>query len=319
MLINQNFACFFMKKQLISIILPFYNEEKNVPLIYDAIKKIMNNLKKYSFEIICVDDGSRDRTWEGIAKISKDDKRVRGIRFSRNFGHQYAIEAGLKEAKGDAVIMMDSDLQHPPELIPAFIKKWEEGFDIVNTKRTDTSKVGFFKRASSKLFYRILNSISKIHIEEGSSDFRLLNRKIANILNNMPEKGKFYRGLVNWMGFKKITIPFTIRKRKYGKSSYSLRKMMELARVGITSFSYLPMKLILIFGILISIFSLILFGISFFFLENLLIFIAMLIISAVLFSNGIIVTILGVISVYQINMYDEMQGRPNYIVREKVN
>lgn len=309
-----------MKKSLISVILPFYNEENNVQIIYSSIKKVLesNDLDKYSFEIICVDDGSRDRTWDEILKISKKDSRIKGIRFSRNFGHQYAIEAGLKEAKGEAIIMLDSDLQHPPELIPTFIKKWEEGFDIVNTKRIDTSKVRFFKRTTSKLFYRFLNSISKIHVEEGSSDFRLLDRKVADILNKMNEKGKFYRGLVNWVGFKKISIAYKIRERKFGKSSYSLKKMMELARVGITSFSYLPMKLILLFGIIITIFSLILAGISFLFLENLLVFVTMIIISFVLFSNGIIVIILGVISVYQINMYDELQGRPNYLIREKL-
>ena len=309
-----------MKKQLISIILPFYNEERNVSLIYEQILKNITNLEdKYFFEIICVDDGSRDKTWEKISEISKEDKRIKGIRFSRNFGHQYAIEAGLKEAKGEAVIMLDSDLQHPPEIIPILIKKWKEGFDIVNTKRIETSKVRFFKKTTSKLFYKILNSISKIHIEEGSSDFRLIDRKVVNILNTMNEKGKFYRGLVNWVGFRKTTILFNVRRRKYGKSSYSLKKMMELARVGITSFSYLPMKLILIFGILITLFSIILAGISFLFLENMLIFITMLIISFILFSNGIIVTILGVISVYQINMYDELQGRPNYIIAKRTN
>jgi len=303
----------------LSIILPFYNEERNVYPINEAINKVLasQELKKYSFEIICIDDGSRDKTWEKILEISKRDKRIIGIRFSKNFGHQYAIEAGLKEAKGDGIIMMDSDLQHPPELIPVFIKKWEEGFDIVNTKRIDSSKVRFLKRASSKLFYRILNSISKIHIEEGSSDFRLLDRKVVDILNKMSEKGKFYRGLVNWVGFKRFTIPFKIRERKYGKSSYSLKKMMELARMGITSFSYLPMKLILIFGAIITLFSVILAGTSFLFLENLMLFFTLMIISFILFSNGIIVTILGIISVYQINMYDELQGRPNYIIEEK--
>jgi dolichol-phosphate mannosyltransferase len=303
----------------ISIILPFYNEEKNVYLIYESINRVLDyqELKKYSFEIICIDDGSRDETWQKICEISRGDKRIVGIRFSRNFGHQYAIEAGLKEAKGDAVIMLDSDLQHPPEIIPSLIKKWEEGFDIVNTKRIDDSKVRIFKRVSSRLFYNFLNSISKIQIEPGSSDFRLLDRKVADILNKMSEKGKFYRGLVNWVGFRKIIIPYHIRERKFGRSSYSLKKMLELARVGITSFSYLPMKFILIFGVLITLFSVILAGIAFSFLENLLIFATILIISAVLFSNGVIVTILGIISVYQINMYDELQGRPNYIIGQR--
>ena len=308
-----------MGSKKISIILPCHNEEMNIPFI---VKSILQNLQKSTYEIILVDDGSTDSTWKIIVNLSAKDKEIKGIKLSRNFGHQAALEAGLKLSSGKAIIMMDCDAQHPAEIIPKLIDKWEEGYDIVNTKRIDSADVGLVKKITGRLFYWTINKISTIHLEQGSADFRLISFKVAKELNKLTEKDKFYRGLINWVGYKTDTIEYHAKDRLYGKSSYSFGKMLALARVGLTSFSMLPLKLILVFGIMLSVLGIM--G-----------FIGMLACNEILnerfFSgtailalfivanNGMVIVLLGIVSIYQINLLKEVQNRPSYIVETKVN
>lgn len=310
-------------KKLISIIVPCYNEEKNIPLLYKELGGVLENLKQtYDFEVIFVNDGSIDGTNEEIEKIIKNDNRIKYVEFSRNFGHQVALEAGINLAKGNAIIMMDADLQHPPKCLYSLIKKWEEGFKIVNTKRLDAYSANIFKKFTSKMFYKFLNLISEVNIEEGSADFRLIDRKIVEIFKNFPEKEKFYRGLVNWIGFKNNVIQYRIGKRVYGCSGYSLKKMMSLARVGVTSFSLLPMKFIISFGLLATICS----GILLVVMMYVKLFVSALFFSSLSFlvviiilMNSITLTGIGVVAVYLVTIYKQVQNRPNYIISRRIN
>ncbi len=307
-----------MRKK-IDIILPVHNEEENIPLIYKEILdqvKFVN--KKYDFEIIFVNDGSTDKSTEEIKKLVKKNSKIKYLVFSRNFGHHAALEAGMKYAKGNAVIMMDADLQHPPSKILEMIKKWEEGFQIVNTKRENTEKIGFLKKIMSDGFYWVINRISDIKIENGSADFRLIDRKVVEVLNKLPEKEKFYRGLINWVGFNTVVINYKVRARIHGKPSYSMKKMINLARIGITSFSMLPMKIILSFGILLSLFGGIFFVVTligYFFWENF--FSGSTILgSFILMNTGFIVIMLGINSTYLLKALKQVENRPSYIIME---
>ena len=309
-------------KKLLSILIPAYQEEKNISWIYNEILKIWKEMEiKFNYEIIFINDGSKDNTWEEITKLSKVDKNVHGINFSRNFGHQSALEAGLKEANGDAIIMMDCDLQHPPSLIPELVEKWEEGFEIVNTKRIDTENISIFKKFSSKIFYWFINKISSTTIEDGSSDFRLLDNKVVIELNKLTEKHKFYRGLVNWIGFKCSTVEFVAGDRIHGKSGYTFNKMLNFARAGITSFSLLPMKIVIIIGFILFVigFFLTLFMLYYrFFIDPRMFSGTAILASFIILNNGLVVILIGIISLYQINMYQELQNRPSYIIADKI-
>jgi len=309
-------------KKLISIVVPTYNEEKNIPLVHEELKKVFSSLPDYQFETIFVNDGSRDNSWEEIEKLAQFDRSVKGISFSRNFGHQAAIEAGLHHAKGDAVIMMDGDLQHPPMLIPKLIESWNKGFYVVNTKRLKTEKESFFKKTTSKLFYWLINKISDIHLDQGSADFRLLDRKAVTELAKLKEKDKFYRGLIKWIGFQVAFVEYRANSRKNGKSSYTLKKMLTFARVGITSFSMLPMKVIVMIG------SFLFFGGSLalmfmiyykYFVNNGEFSGTAILASFIIINNGIIIILIGINSVYQMTMFKELKDRPNYIIDEIVN
>lgn len=307
----------------ISIIIPVYNEEKNIPLLYNDIVRVWKNgVFDCEYEIIFVNDGSEDNSWEEIIRLANEDFSVMGLNLSRNFGHQYAIEAGLVEAKGDAVIMMDGDLQHPPAIIPLLISKWKEGYEIVNTKRIYSEHVPFFKKVTSRFFYSLLNKISDIKIEPGSADFRLLSKGTVNELRKFPERDKFYRGLVNWLGFKTVTVRYNAGNRVNGNSSYSFNKMLSFARTGITSFSMFPMKIIIFFGFgLLALGSLMFATMLYYryfvspdFFSGSAILAAFMII-----NNGIIVVMIGINSIYHINMFKEIKNRPNYIIKDRVN
>jgi polyisoprenyl-phosphate glycosyltransferase len=221
-------------KKLLSIIIPVLNEEKNIPLVYKGIRKAIVGLKKYKYEIIFVDDGSTDGTWNEIKRIR--DLSVKGISLSKNFGHATALQAGLESASGHAAVMMDGDLQHPPSLIPVLIREWENGNKIVNTLRIDTKDIGFFKKFTSSVFYKLFNYFSVVKINAGEADFRLVDKGVLNKINVLPHNPKFYRGIVHWLGDGIAYVPYTAEKRKYGKSSYSFKKMINLARAGIMTF-----------------------------------------------------------------------------------
>ena len=307
-----------MSKELLSVVVPSYNEEQNIPLVY---KEVVNNIdkKRFNYEIIFVNDGSKDGTWNSIVGLLDVDKNVKGINFSRNFGHHAALEAGLNEARGDIVIMLDADLQHPPELMKELISKYDKGYEIVNTVRLSTDGVGIFKKLSGKFFYSLLNGLSDLNLKEGEADYRLLSRKALNTLNGLPETPKFYRGLVNWIGYKTTEVEYVAPERKYGKSSYTLKKMFELARMGLTSFSMRPLKLIIGFGVfltciaalaLITMIIVKLFISSAYFSNN------AILVMALMLVTGVLATLQGVIALYMVDIHSASKGRPTYIVEE---
>lgn len=309
-----------MPKQLLSVVLPSYNEEQNIELMYKELLKYIDT-NTLDYELIFVNDGSVDKTWREIEKLSKKDKRVQGINFSRNFGHHAALEAGLHQAKGDAVIMMDTDLQHPPELIPQLIKRWHEGYDIVNTVRLSTEGTGILKNITSTMFYKILNNLSSLQLRDGESDFRLISRRALDSLNSLPESPKFYRGLINWIGYDVDRIEYQANARIHGKSSYTLKKMIEFARLGLTSFSMKPLKIIITIGLLLvgsSLLALLAmlitkFGFRSEYFSNNAILVMFLI-----FVTGLLTTFQGIVAVYLVDIFDAAKGRPTYIVREEV-
>lgn len=307
-----------MSKQLLSVVLPSYNEEKNVPVIYKELLKYVKT-DTLDYELVFVNDGSSDNTWGQIKKLAQKDKRVKGINFSRNFGHHAALEAGLVASSGDVVIMMDADLQHPPELIPELIEKWRSGFDIVNTVRLSTDDAGLGKKVTSKVFYKVLNGLSELELHDGEADYRLISRSALNSLNALPENPKFYRGLINWIGYDVARIPYVAKARRHGKSSYTLKKMLELARLGLTSFSMKPLKLIITIGLslvigaflsLIAMLAVKLFINPDYFSNN-----AVLVMFLVLIT-GILATLQGVVAVYIVDIFNAAKNRPSYIVRE---
>lgn len=294
-----------------TIVIPLYNEEKTVPLLLQALSKLVELLP--NLEIIFVNDGSTDAT---VEKLSMASFAATVISLSRNFGHQAALLAGLETAKGEIVITMDGDLQHPPDLILKMLEAHKQGVDIVLTQRIDEGTVGLAKKESSSLFYTLLNAISSQKIVVSSSDFRSLNRKALNALLMMPEKRKFLRGMVQWVGFTQIILPFQAEKRKEGKSKYTWSKMMQLALFGITSFSTAPLYFSAFFG----------FGlfIAAFLYALYVVYVRLFSTAAVegwasvlfvqLLVGGFISVFLGLIGLYIAAIYDEVKQRPDYIV-----
>lgn len=223
----------------LSVVVPAFNESANVPALLDVLVPVLAGIG--TFEIVFVDDGSTDDTLEVIRRHHALDARIRFVALSRNFGHQTALRAGLAHARGECVISMDADLQHPPELIREMVARWRDGYDVVYTVREDARSLPAVKRATSRLFYRVLNALSGVRIEAGAADFRLLSRRVLELLNGLDEQPFFLRGLVPWLGFKQIGIPYSPHDRRHGESKYTLRKMIALAADGITSFSVKPL------------------------------------------------------------------------------
>lgn len=310
-----------MPKQLLSVVLPSFNEEQNIQPMYKELLKYID-ADTFNYELIFINDGSTDKTWLEIKKLAEKSSRVRGINFSRNFGHHAALEAGLKQAKGDIVIMMDSDLQHPPEMIPELIKRWRNGYEIVNTVRLSTEGTGLLKNVTSGMFYKLLNNLSSLQLRDGESDFRLISRKALDSLNALPESPKFYRGLINWIGYDVDRVEYEAHARIHGKSSYTFKKMLELARLGLTSFSMKPLKVIITIGLLLVSFSLlaliamliIKFGFNSAYFSNNAILVMFLI-----FVTGLLTTFQGIVAVYLVDIFDAAKGRPTYLIRDEVS
>ncbi|MFF2158156.1 glycosyltransferase family 2 protein [Paenibacillus chitinolyticus] len=300
-----------------SIIIPMYNEEAVIQETYRRLKVVMSETSE-TYELIFINDGSRDRSAEIIKEYAAWDETVKLIDFSRNFGHQIAITAGMDYASGDAVIIIDADLQDPPELILQMIGKWKEGYEVVYAKRVKRSGETFFKKWSASLFYRVLRASTDIHIPVDTGDFRLMDRKVCDEMKKLPENNRFVRGLVSWVGFRQTAIEYERDERLAGETKYPLKRMIKLSLDGITSFSYKPLKLAGYLGALLS-------GSGFLYLLYV-VYLALFtdatlkgwpsVVGIMLIFNGFVLLMLGILGEYIGRIYDETKGRPLYIVRE---
>ena len=310
-----------MKK--ISVVIPMYYEEEVVDICY---KRVVNNLKKlsdkYNYEIIFINDGSKDSTLEILKKIASNDDNVKIISFSRNFGHQAAVTAGIRNVTGDAVIIMDADLQDPPELFDGMIEKWEEGYEVVYGKRKTREGESIFKLLTARMFYNTLNKLSEIEIPKDTGDFRLVDRKVIDVIATLPEHNKFLRGLFSWVGFNQYPYEYNRVNRVAGKTKYPFKKMFKLATDGILSFSAKPLKIvgaIGIFSVIVSIIILIYSIVSYMFKLNSLTPGWTSIMCTMTFIGGIILISLWMIGEYIARIYEESLGRPEYIIDELIN
>ena len=310
-----------MEKILCSVIVPMYNEEEVITETYTRLTKVMDGIGE-NYEIIFINDGSRDNTGAIIREFCKNNKRIKMIDFARNFGHQIAITAGMDYAAGECMVIIDGDLQDPPELIPDMIKIWRDGYDVVYGKRKSRQGETFFKKITAKAYYRILRGLTNVDIPVDTGDFRLIDRKVSEALKQLPERSRYVRGLMSWVGFKQTAIEFERSERFAGETKYPLKKMLKLAMDGIMSFSYKPLKLASYIGAILS-------GISFLYL--IIVVIQKLffpetsqsgwtsLIAVSLFFNGIILLMLGIIGEYIGRIYEEAKGRPLYIISELKN
>ena len=309
-----------MKK--ISIVIPMYYEEEVAEECYQRISNTLKKLDNYDYELIFINDGSQDKTQEILENIAKQDKKAKIITFSRNFGHQCAVTAGIKYVTGDCVVIIDADLQDPPEVIPEMLKLWEQGNEVIYGKRKSRKGESKFKLLSAKMFYRTLDALSDVKIPMDTGDFRLVDRKVIDVINSMPEHNKFLRGLYSWVGFKQIPYEYERQERYAGKTKYPLKKMLKLASDGIISFSTKPLKLVGYLGIItivISIALLIYTLISYIFsLNNLTAGWTSIMVAITLFSGVQLVSI-WLISEYIARIYDETKNRPQYIIRDTIN
>lgn len=306
-----------MKK--ISFVVPVFNEEENIHEFYRRLTQVMAPLP-YDYEILFIDDGSKDRTSQLIWELAEKDPNVQGYVFARNFGHQLALTCGLDQSTGDAVISMDGDLQHPPEMVPELLKKWEEGFEIVQTVRKATEDATWFKNITSRLYYKLINSMSEVRITPGGSDFRLMDRKAVDALNRFRERARFIRGMVNNLGFRYTTLEFVAPPRFAGHSKFNLRKMLRFALDGITAFSRVPLRLALYVGCIAGLGSILLIGHV--------IYVKYIIQDAVpgwttlaaaeFFLGGVELIGIGIVGEYVGRIFDEVKQRPLYIIREHI-
>ena len=313
-------ANYSSKKSKVSLVIPVYNEEVNIPILYEKLKTLFANDLKKNYEIIFVNDGSQDNSENVLKNIAKENKKVKVINFSRNFGHQAALTAGMHKATGDCCISMDCDLQHPPHLIIEMIKRWEDGFEIVYARRKKR-KDNFFKRVTATLYYFLLEKVGEIKIPRNVGDFRLIDRKVLDILNKCPERSRYLRGLVSWVGFKSTFIDFEMPNRQYGETGYSLKKMLKLAFDGLTSFSLIPLRISMLIGFLAVVIALTMLiamlTLTIFSLRNFPIWVYLIV---VLFMFGgmnfICIWLLGE---YIGRIYIEQRQRPLYIIKEEIN
>ncbi|RJX37866.1 glycosyltransferase [Paenibacillus pinisoli] len=300
-----------------SVIVPMYNEEEVIEHTYGKLKEVMDRADG-GYELIFVNDGSKDRSVELVKSFSVKDPNVRLIDFSRNFGHQIAITAGMDYAKGDAVVVIDADLQDPPEVILDMIAKWKEGYEVVYGRRLKRKGETIFKKLTALAFYRLLRSMTNVDIPLDTGDFRLIDRKVCDVLRGLKEKNRFVRGLISWIGFKQTSVEYVREERFAGETKYPLKKMISFALDGITSFSYKPLKIATYLGFFLSLGS---------FIYLLVVLYQRLftdttetgwttIVALNLLFNGIILLLLGVIGEYIGRIYDESKNRPLYIVRE---
>ncbi|HHW45085.1 MAG TPA: glycosyltransferase family 2 protein [Desulfotomaculum sp.] len=301
-----------------SIIIPVFNEEAVIHETYRRLTQVMQSIGE-PYELLFVNDGSEDRTAEIIKGFAEKDDCVSLLDFSRNFGHQIAITAGMDYACGDAIVIIDADLQDPPELIPLMIEKWQKGYEVVYAKRLKRKGETLFKKLTASLFYRTLRVLTEVNIPLDTGDFRLIDRKVCEAMRGIREKNRFVRGLVSWVGFRQAAVEYVREERLAGETKYPLKKMLRFAMDGITSFSNKPLKLATYLGFVISFASFVYLVIS---LGQRLFTASTVagwasVIASLLLLNGVILIILGILGEYVGRIYDETKNRPLYILRNK--
>ncbi len=309
-----------MKK--VSLVIPMYYEEQVAETCYKRVKEVLNGLNEYEHEIVFINDGSKDKTLEILQNIAENDKKVKIISFSRNFGHQAAVTAGLQFVTGDAIVIIDADLQDPPELIPDMLKKWEDGFEVIYGKRKKRDGESAFKLFTAKAFYTTLNKLSDVDIPKDTGDFRLVDKKVVDVINALPEHNKFLRGLFSWVGFEQYAYEYERKERFAGETKYPLKKMLKLATDGIISFSTKPLKIVGGLGtlsIIISVIMLLYFILTFAFSWNAIATWWTSIMFTTTFLGGIILISLWLIGEYIARIYDETKQRPQYIIKKTIN
>ncbi len=300
---------------LISLIIPSYNEEENIQNTVDKLTELLSK-QSFDYELIFVNDGSKDKTYEKILDASKKDSHVKGISFSRNFGKEAAIFAGLEVAVGAACVVIDCDLQHPPKLIPEMVKKWEEGYEVVEGVKSDRGKESFIHRAFANLFYKIMSGLIKIDMRS-TSDYKLLDRKVVDVLLDLPEHNTFFRALSFWVGFKSVKLEYEVEERQFGTTKWSFGSLIKYAINNATSFSTAPLQIVTFVGVVSIILSI---GLG---VQTLVKFFMgtakegfPTVILLQLLIGGFIMLSLGIIGHYIARIYEEVKGRPRYIIKE---
>lgn len=310
-----------MEGKFISVVIPMYFEEEVVEECYARLTGIMQGTG-FNYELVFIDDGSRDRTLDLLEDIAKRDRLVRVYSFSRNFGHQVAITAGIDKARGDAVIVIDADLQDPPELIHKMIKLWEQGYDVVYAKRKKRIGETRFKLMTARIFYRFLDKLSEIKIPVDTGDYRLIDRKVADVLRKMPERNRYVRGMVSWAGFRQTPVEYERQERFAGTTKYPLKKMLKFAFDGIVSFSSKPLKLSQYLGFFAVLVAMAIFIYAVIYRlvggRNLVYGWAS-IMTTVTFLGGVQLISVGILGEYIARMYDESKNRPLYIIAKEIN
>ena len=298
---------------MLSVVLPSYNEEKMIPIAASRLGKILSEAK-IDYELLFVDDGSHDRTWEEIRRCSKDDRHVVGVHFSRNFGKESAMFAGLEQARGDCVVVMDCDLQHPPEKIVEMYRLWEEGYEVVEGIKEDRGEESAFHKFASNSFYSLISRATGMDMA-ASSDFKLLDRKVVDTLNALPERNVFFRALSFWVGFKKAEVRYRVQERTEGVSKWSTKSLIKYAVTNIASFSSAPLHMVTVMGVLTLVVAVV-FGIIS--LVQKLMGVAQpgftTVILLLLIIGSFLMISLGIIGYYLARIYDEIKGRPRYII-----
>jgi glycosyltransferase involved in cell wall biosynthesis len=306
------------RKKLITVVIPLYNEEETIPELYRRLRAVFDKVHD-NYEIICIDDGSNDKTLRLLVSLRRTDRHVKILSFSRNFGHQAAISAGIEHASGNAVIIMDGDLQDPPEILPQFIQQWKEGYDVVYAIRRKR-KENIFKRTVYAAFYRLLTTISYLKIPLDSGDFCIMDQRVVQLLRRLPERHRFVRGLRTWTGFQQTGLAYERDRRFAGKPKYTLGKLLKLAYDGIFSFSTVPLRIAIYSGIIVALLS---------FAGGLWVIYEKIVggipiagwastIVTMVFLSGIILFTLGIVGEYIGRIYDEVKQRPLYVIKEKI-
>ena len=310
-----------MTRELISIVIPVLNEAGNLQRLIARLTPVLDGLSGGNWELVFVDDGSSDDTLARLRHLNTVDPRVRAISFSRNFGKEIALAAGLRYATGDAVVIMDADLQHPPEILTQFVARWREGYQVVYGQRVDRNTDSPLRRLVSVVYYKIFNALVKTDIPEGAGDFRLLDRKAVDAMNRIKEAARFNKGLFSWIGFKSVGVPYSVAAREgSGGSRWNVRRLMHFALDGLTSFSTLPLRISTLLGLAVSLVAF--FYVLIFVVKTMIFGVDVpgfpTIVVSVLMLAGVQLIVLGIIGEYLGRVYDEVKARPLYLVAEEI-